>query len=312
MSRVLLLQNLVSFFLCLLLHSLTGEGVAFTFVNRCGATIWPGVLSGSGSPRLETTGFELPAGSSRTLPAPSGWSGRFWARTGCSFDAAGRGSCATADCGSGQVECNGAGAAPPATLAEFTLDGSDGRDFYDVSLVDGYNLPMLVEAAGREGCAASGCAADLNRLCPAELKVGHGDSAACRSACGAFGRPEFCCSGEYGSPDRCRPSAYSQMFKSACPRSYSYAFDDATSTFTCAGAQGYSITFCPESSPSQKATMNPSPTTTEPVLEYGSWLASLASGDANPARRRANSFLLLLLLVLLPSAVTATLLFAFS
>ncbi|RRT65006.1 hypothetical protein B296_00033812 [Ensete ventricosum] len=108
---------------------------------------------------------------------------------------------------------------------------------------------MVVEAAGREGCAASGCAADLNRLCPAELKVGHGDSAACRSACGAFGRPEFCCSGEFGSPDRCRPSAYSQMFKSACPRSYSYAFDDATSTFTCAGAQGYSITFCPESSP---------------------------------------------------------------
>jgi Thaumatin family len=74
--------------------------------------------------------------------APSGWSGRFWGRSGCSFDSSGRGSCSTGDCGSGEIECKGAGAAPPATLIEFTLDGSDNKDFYDVSLVDGYNLPV--------------------------------------------------------------------------------------------------------------------------------------------------------------------------
>ncbi|CAL9112037.1 unnamed protein product [Musa textilis] len=98
------------------------------------------------------------------------------------------------------------------------------------------------------------------------------------------------------------------MFKSACPRSYSYAYDDATSTFTCAGAQGYSITFCPESSPSQKATKNPAPKTAEPVMEDDSWLASLASGDGDPTRRRASSLLPASLTV----AVTTTgLLFAF-
>ncbi|CAL9183276.1 thaumatin-like protein 1 [Musa acuminata AAA Group] len=308
MSHILLLQNLISLSLVMCLRFLTGESVTFAFVNRCGDTIWPGVLSNSGSSKLETTGFELPAGASRTLLAPSGWSGRFWARTGCSFDAAGRGSCATGDCGSGQVECNGAGAAPPATLAEFTLDGSEGKDFYDVSLVDGYNLPMVVEVTGGYGCAATGCAADLNRRCPAELKLGDGDATACRSACEAFGRPEFCCSGEYDSPTTCRPSVYSAMFKSACPRSYSYAYDDATSTFTCAGAQGYSITFCPESSPSQKATKNSAPKTTEPVMEDDSWLASLASGDGDPTRRRASSLLPASLTV----AVTTTgLLFAF-
>lgn len=113
------------------------SGATFTFTNNCGYTVWPGILSNAGSPVFETTGFELSKGGSRSFQAPAGWSGRFWGRTGCTFDGSGRGTCSTGDCGSGQVECNGAGAAPPATLAEFTLGGSGGKDFYDVSLVDG-------------------------------------------------------------------------------------------------------------------------------------------------------------------------------
>ncbi|OEL16752.1 Thaumatin-like protein 1a [Dichanthelium oligosanthes] len=239
-----------------------GEAATFTFVNRCADTVWPGVLSNAGSPRLEPTGFELLPGAARAVPAPSGWSGRMWARTDCSQDGAtGRLVCATGDCGSGAAECAGAGAAPPATLAEFTLDGSGGLDFYDVSLVDGYNLPVLVETSGGRGssgpvsCAAAGCAADLNALCPAELRAGGG--AACRSACDAFARPEYCCSGAFASPAACRPTAYSQVFKSACPRSYSYAFDDPTSTFTCGGGPDYTVTFCPGATPSQKSTTMP-------------------------------------------------------
>ncbi|CAN6311546.1 unnamed protein product [Urochloa humidicola] len=246
-----------------------GEAATFTFVNRCAGTVWPGVLSNAGSPRLEPTGFELAPGAARAVPAPSGWSGRMWARTGCAPDGAtGRLVCATGDCGSGTAECAGAGAAPPATLAEFTLDGTGGLDFYDVSLVDGYNLPVLVETSGGGGstgpssCAAAGCAADLNAMCPAELRAGGG--AACRSACDAFARPEYCCSGAFASPAACRPTAYSQVFKTACPRSYSYAFDDPTSTFTCGGRPDYTITFCPGATPSQKSTTMPgaTPTTT--------------------------------------------------
>lgn len=93
-------------------------------------------------------------------------------------------------------------------------------------------------------CDMTGCGEDINRRCPSELKVEDGD--ACQSACGAFGKPEYCCSGVFGSPSSCTPSVYSQMFKSACPKSYSYAFDDATSTFTCTAAD-YTITFCPSS-----------------------------------------------------------------
>nr|CAB3494900.1 unnamed protein product [Digitaria exilis] len=249
-----------------------GEAATFTFVNHCTDMVWPGILSNAGSARLEPTGFELAPGAARAVAAPSGWSGRMWARTGCTHDGAtGRLVCATGDCGSGAAECAGAGAAPPATLAEFTLDGSGGLDFYDVSLVDGYNLPVLVETSGGGGgpsggptaaCAAAGCAADLNAMCPAELRAGGG--AACRSACDAFAQPQYCCSGAFASPAACRPTAYSQVFKTACPRSYSYAFDDPTSTFTCGGRPDYTITFCPGATPSQKSTTMPgtTPTTT--------------------------------------------------
>ncbi|KAL5706492.1 Thaumatin-like protein 1 [Ranunculus cassubicifolius] len=236
------------------------SGATFTFVNSCDYTVWPGILANSGTPKLESTGFELQKGSSRTFQASTGWSGRFWGRTSCNFDASGQGSCATGDCGSGQIECNGAGASPPATLAEFTL-GSGTQDFYDVSLVDGYNLAMVVEGSGQSGaCTPTGCISDLNRQCPTELKVGDGE--ACKSACEAFGKPEYCCSGAYSTPTTCKPSVYSAMFKAACPRSYSYAYDDATSTFTCMGAD-YIITFCPSYANSQKSTTDQTPRTTD-------------------------------------------------
>ncbi|CAN1824572.1 Thaumatin-like protein 1 [Linum perenne] len=230
-------------FLSFILLSLTLRisGTTFTVVNRCQSTIWPGILSNSGSQPLDSTGFELPSGDSRTFQAPPSWSGRFWGRTGCQFDpSTNQGTCLTGDCGSNTIQCNGQNAKPPATLAEFTVVPG-GQDYYDVSLVDGYNLPMIVEPNGGSGsCLTTGCITDLNRRCPDELRV----DGACKSACEAFGTPEYCCSGGSGTPDTCKPSVYSEMFKSACPRAYSYAYDDATSTFTCSGAD-YVITFCP-------------------------------------------------------------------
>ncbi|TQD97922.1 hypothetical protein C1H46_016447 [Malus baccata] len=241
----------------------------FTMQNKCDYTVWPGILSNAGVSPLPTTGFALAKGETKIISAPASWGGRFWGRTLCSHDSAGKFSCLTGDCGSGKLECSGSGAAPPATLAEFTLDGAGGLDFFDVSLVDGYNLPMLVVPNGGTGtnCTNTGCVVDLNTRCPSELKVTSADGAegvACKSACEAFGQPQYCCSGEYGSPDTCKPSQYSQIFKSACPHAYSYAYDDKTSTFTCAGGD-YTITFCPSPSTSQKASQDstqPQPTAT--------------------------------------------------
>ncbi|KAL6527469.1 Thaumatin-like protein 1 [Orobanche gracilis] len=137
-----------------------GFGTTFTLMNRCGYTVWPGILSNTGSPSLGSTGFQLQTGATQSLQVQPGWSGRLWGRTGCSFDpTTGQGSCTTGDCGSNQIECNGGGAAPPATLVEFTIASTIGAlDFYDVSLVDGYNLPMMVEAVGGSGvCGSTGC-----------------------------------------------------------------------------------------------------------------------------------------------------------
>ena len=57
-----------------------------------------------------------------------------------------RGHCQTGDCG-GRFQCTGWGQIP-ATLAEFNLDAWDHLDFYDVSMVDGSNLPMYINTVG--------------------------------------------------------------------------------------------------------------------------------------------------------------------
>ncbi|KAH7850959.1 hypothetical protein Vadar_005206 [Vaccinium darrowii] len=256
MDRLLFFASNLTLLLSFSFLSGVVESTTFKLVNNCRHTIWPGILTGADRTVLTPTGFTLLSGKSKTLIAPTAWSGRLWARTLCSRDTSGKFSCATADCGSGQVQCAGAGAIPPATLAEFTLNGDQGLDFYDVSLVDGYNLPMLVVPRGGTsgGCSPTGCLVDLNVGCPKALKVALGntsDGVACKSACEAFGNPEYCCSEGFATPDTCQPSAFSLFFKHACPRSYSYAYDDKTSTFTCTGAD-YMIIFCPAPYTSEK------------------------------------------------------------
>jgi hypothetical protein len=301
----------------------------FTMTNNCGYTVWPGLLSGAGTAPLSTTGFALAHGASATVDAPASWSGRMWARTLCAEDATGKFTCATGDCGSGGIQCNGGGAAPPATLMEFTLDGSGGMDFFDVSLVDGYNLPMIIvpqgggaaAPAGSGGgsggkCMATGCLVDLNGACPADLRVmaastGTGAAApgggpvACRSACEAFGSPQYCCSGAYGNPNTCRPSTYSQFFKNACPRAYSYAYDDSTSTFTCTAGTNYAITFCPSTTSGKySGGENPQaagvPSTNDTMVVLGAEQLSTASSAAAHAAPQ-------LTLPLLPLVVVAAL-----
>ncbi|CAL9765584.1 unnamed protein product [Musa acuminata subsp. burmannicoides] len=298
---------MIRLFVLVLVSLLFQECLAatFTLANNCDYTVWPGVLSSAGDAALATTGFALETGQSKSLDAPATWSGRFWGRNLCSTDSAGRFSCGTGDCGSGEVECSGGGAAPPATLAEFTLGGGrGGMDYYDVSLVDGYNLPMLVAPRGGSGgdCGSTGCVMDLNGVCPSDLKVvarssaGAGEGVACKSACEAFGSPQYCCSGVYSNPATCTPSPYSQLFKNACPRAYSYAFDDATSTFTCSSAD-YLITFCPSTTSQKSTAQNPDATGRQhssddggcPMLILGDDFSGAAPAVARAAALAATS-----------------------
>ncbi|MCI21686.1 thaumatin-like protein 1b, partial [Trifolium medium] len=161
---------------------------------------------------------------------PYSWSGHLWGRTHCSNDSNGRFSCLTGDCASSTMECDSGNASPPATLAEFNLnDRSSGLDFFGVSVVNGYNLPMMVAPlVGNDvgDCMTTSCMVHLNKMCPSELKVmSGGDCIGCRSAFQPF-------------------SKYSESFKKACP----HANVDATKTFqgVCSSTD-YLITFCPSS-----------------------------------------------------------------
>ncbi|KAG5544534.1 hypothetical protein RHGRI_017083 [Rhododendron griersonianum] len=209
----------------------------FTLINDCKETVWPAIFPGE---NFGGGGFELKSSQSIVLTAPVAWSGRIWGRTGCNFDKNGNGTCQTGRCGT-SLKCTGSGETP-ATLAEFTLATPD---FYDVSLVDGFNIPLAVTPInGKGNCSVAGCNGDLRPNCPKELAVkANGKTVACRSACDVFNTDEYCCRGAYGGPVTCKPTNYSKTFKAACPSAYSYAYDDPTSILTCSGTD-YVITLC--------------------------------------------------------------------
>ncbi|CAM8971373.1 unnamed protein product [Rhodiola kirilowii] len=220
------------------------DATKFTIQNNCSYTIWPATLGGNG--QLSSTGFQLAPNASQTLNVPSNWSGRIWGRTGCATDkTTGKFTCQTADCG-GNLQCAGLGGAPPLTLIELTLGE---KDFYDVSLVDGFNLPVAIapQHGAGTGCITVECAANVLPHCPSDqaTKGSNGNVIGCLNPCNVFQTPEYCCTGAHATPETCPPSDRSKIFKNLCPQAYSYAYDDKTSTFTCTGHPDYVVTFCP-------------------------------------------------------------------
>jgi Thaumatin family len=118
-------------------------------VNQCPEAIWPAVDTQHGT-GPGTNGFKLSPGEQNNLTVSENWQGRVWGRANCSFNDAGTGpagggvgkACGSGDC-NGQLDCK-VGGDVPVSLAEFTLDAGDGQTYYDISLVDGYNIPMAI------------------------------------------------------------------------------------------------------------------------------------------------------------------------
>lgn len=235
----------------------------FTVKNNCAFTVWPAIFTdlnvGSAVPS-HATGWEAPPHTSVSFFVPDKWqAGRIWGRRECDFsnpDPAKQ--CVTGGCSGGLI-CDphiGIGATP-ATVAEFTLRAGDKVDYYDVSLVDGYNLPVQID--NDKGCHVASCPVDLAASCPEPLRGPldpRGLNLGCKSACAANvdGHPTDsgnCCSGSHSTPDKCPPSgvAYYSYFKGHCPNAYAYAYDESSGTalFTCDSDLGanYKITFCP-------------------------------------------------------------------
>ncbi|KAH9834847.1 thaumatin [Rhodofomes roseus] len=233
----------------------------FTIYNGCPFTIWPAYYTGAGTSRPSyPTGWEAAAYTSVKFSVPDDWnSGRIWGRRDCDFSISNPATqCADGGCNGG-LECalSGGTGVPPATVAEFTLGGTTGVDNYDVSLVDGYNLPVRIDNTA--GCGIPSCPVDLGPNCPDALKGPYDSSGfpvGCRSACeanldGDQTNSANCCSGSHNTPATCPSSgvAYYSYFKNNCPDSYAYAYDESSGTalWTCDASKGadYTVTFCP-------------------------------------------------------------------
>ena len=98
---------------------------------------------------------------------PHNWhSARIWPRTGCSSQG-GNFQCDTGQC-KNSIECAGTTGRTPVTLAEFTLASPQG-DWYDISLVDGFSIPMSIEPTSG-ACKKLSCTKDINQVCPSEFQ----------------------------------------------------------------------------------------------------------------------------------------------
>ncbi|XP_037403796.1 PR5-like receptor kinase [Triticum dicoccoides] len=233
-ASTLCLPPLFLLLLLPLLLAITSEAATLRITNQCPYTVWPAVVPGGGQ--------QLDPGEAWVLNVPAGnTSGRIWARTGCTVHGEGNVSCQTGDC-SGLLACTGYGQ-PPNTLGEFTFGGFNGMDFFDISVMDGFNVPMdflPVPIQGRAGCAKGPrCSADITSQCPTELKALGG----CNNACRVFKKDKYCCTGS--AADNCSTTNYSVLFKKMCPDAYSYPKDHPNSTFTCPTGTNYQVVFCP-------------------------------------------------------------------
>ncbi|KIK57583.1 hypothetical protein GYMLUDRAFT_98652 [Collybiopsis luxurians FD-317 M1] len=227
--------------------------------NDCDITIWYMFTAGDSLPDYPT-GWEAAAGTFVNFTVPDNWTaGRIWGRTECDFSGSdGATACVTGSCNGG-LECatSGGTGVPPATVAEWTLSGDGNADWYDVSLVDGFNLPM--EITNSASCNIASCPVDLNADCPSEL-VGpsgsNGAIAGCKSACtaglgGDISDSSACCTGSHDTAETCPSSGVPEyeFFKNNCPDAYAYAYDEdsGTALFTCdtSLSADYTLTFCP-------------------------------------------------------------------
>ncbi|KAF5460712.1 hypothetical protein F2P56_020562, partial [Juglans regia] len=228
LSKMIFSKTLSTCYFHYVLYFSLAHAATFVITNNCPYPVWAGAVPGGG--------MQLnPGGGTWTLDVAAGTKGaRIWPRTGCNFDGAGRSSCQTGDCG-GLLQCQAYGA-PPNTLAEYALNQFNNLDFFDISLVDGFNVPIEFSPTSNGCTRGIRCTADINWQCPNELRAPGG----CNNPCTVFKTDQYCCNS--GS---CEPTNYSRFFKERCPDAYSYPKDDQTSTFTCNGGTNYKVTFCP-------------------------------------------------------------------
>ncbi len=124
------------------------------------------------------------------------------------------------------------------SLAEFTFNTDfQNFDWYNISYVDAFNLPLQIVPLARPKCDTLTCAQDFLSMCPAvgQYKDASGELVACVD------------------PDRNNAdNPVAQLFE-ACDDSYAWSGDDQNGSDpspvrACAG-EDFNIVFCPEAQP---------------------------------------------------------------
>jgi hypothetical protein len=187
-----------------------------TLHNLCSYPVWPLVTANAGLQSIDGVPTRLDGNGSglATVAFPAGaWSGRVSARTGCS------GECASSF--PADLQCQ-TGDAPPVTVAQLSVGGPGGLAAYSVSLVDGFNVPMVVAphgfVAGKQ-CPTLGCVVDLAADCPASARGPGG-------GCGAG-------------------ASEAATFKARCPETRTTATDVEASPQDCVTPGELKVVFCP-------------------------------------------------------------------
>ncbi|KAK8843960.1 hypothetical protein IAR55_006752 [Kwoniella newhampshirensis] len=247
--------------------------------NQCSGSLYMAVGATTGKQVTlqgdeQPGGWEQKTGEKFTFGVTDDWTGgRVWARTGCSSTKDGDGlRCIVGQCTSGKVECDGSKyGSPGATLAEFNMANGGQLDYYDVSIVEGYNLPMEITSSD-PSCMTGSCGVgtDLLNACDPKLVYPKGSDRiwSCNSACGNDiqfqdgingklitadkGNNPACCQKNgvaVGDSINC-PNTYVPFYtaiKKMCHNAYIYPVDDLypDAVSACSSKSEYTITFCP-------------------------------------------------------------------
>ncbi|KAE9383974.1 Osmotin, thaumatin-like protein [Gymnopus androsaceus JB14] len=209
-----------------------------TVKNNCDVTICIRVIPVSLMNDFSFIGNSTPDYATG-FTVPDNWtSGRIWGRTDCDFDNNIDGATAcVSDRYCYLLNCANTLGAPTATVAEWTLGGS--ADWYDVSrLIDGFSSPL--EITNTANCDIASCPADLNALTRLTGTKNSDPRSSSRLCTGSHNAAETYPSSGVADYD---------YFKSNCPDTYAYAYDEdsGTALFTCDSSNNadYTLTFCP-------------------------------------------------------------------
>ncbi|CAM6047960.1 unnamed protein product [Sphagnum compactum] len=193
------------------------DATQINIINQCSQTI-SACQSDSGG---QITSYALGSGASQLIDVGTTWTGGvIWGYPGGSADA---------------TDCNNA--KPQADLAEFnTNSGFNNLDFYDISVVNAYNLPLEIAPTSPVTVSGTTCGSPSCRI--------NNLNSFCQPPNTLTGAPGDGCYNVDG-PNTGSPTPGTTPFANACPEAISYTSDTGGKVYGCATGTNYEVVFCP-------------------------------------------------------------------